>query len=58
MVVPSLVMVLLGAVVTCTGLGTFMAASFDQGTITLIKAMTYISGGALTLIGSTILIKK
>ena len=58
MVVPGLVMVLLGAVVTCTGLGTFMTASFGQGTKTLIEEMTYISDGALTLIGSTILIKK
>jgi len=58
MVVPGLVMVLLGAVVTFTGLGTFMAASFGQGTKTLIEAMTYLSGGTLSLIGSTILIKK
>jgi hypothetical protein len=58
MVVPGLVMVLLGAVVTCTGLGTFLAASFGQGTEILIEVMPYISDWALSLIMSTILIKK
>jgi len=58
MLVPGIAVVLLGASVTCTSLGSFMSASFGAGTRSLVELMAYLSGGALSIMGSTILIRK
>lgn len=58
MLAPGLAMVLLGVFITGTGLGTFIAASFGQGTKTLIELTSYLSGGALSIIGFYLLIKR
>ena len=58
MLVPGMAVVLLGVVITGTGLGTYIANSFGQGTKTLIELASYLSGGALSVIGLFLIIKK
>jgi len=58
MLIPGLAMILLGVFISSMGLGTFIANSFGQGTKTLIELSSYLSGGALSLIGLFLLIKR
>jgi len=58
MLIPGLAMILLGGLITSMGLGTFIANSFGQGTKTLIELTSYLSGGALSLIGFFLFIKR
>jgi len=58
MLIPGLAMILLGVFITSMGLGTFIANSFGQGTKTLIELSSYLSGGALSIIGLFLIIKR
>lgn len=58
MLIPGLAMILLGVFITSMGLGTFISNSFGQGIKTLIELTSYLSGGALSIIGLFLLIKR
>ena len=58
MLAPGLVMITLGVSITYMDLGTFIANSFGQGTKTLIEVTSYLSGAALSIIGSSLLVKR
>ena len=58
MLAPGLVMITLGVSITYMDLGTFIANSFGQGTKTLIELTSYLSGAALSIIGSSLLVKR
>ncbi len=58
MIIPGVAMVLLGFSITGTGLGAFISGFFGSATRSLVEAMTYLSGGALTLIGALFLLQR
>lgn len=58
MMVPGIFMLLMGLAASYTGLGVFIKGYFGEATQHMITLMSYISGGALSITGILILVKR